>query len=139
MFWFQADVRQIMRATPRIITAHLGPNFQHVFERHTCVCKLVLQQHNHIVVVLLDLLLLSRFGTALGFTLLNICLERCNLPVDTCNILFDNEGELLNKDLAGRDGQQKGTRTLISTGRSSNSVLRFATVSHGYFSAPGNE
>jgi len=87
-----------MRATQRIVTAYLGPNFQHVFERHARVCKFILQQHDHIVVVLLDLLLLSRFGTALGFTLLNICLERCNLLVDTCNVLFDDESELL-KDI----------------------------------------
>ena len=84
--------------------------------------------------MLLDLLLFSRFGTALGFPLLNICLERCNLPVDTRNVLFDDESELL-KDIfsrfEGKDEQQRGTRTLISTGRSSNSVLRFATVSHG--------
>jgi hypothetical protein len=87
-----------MRATQRIATAYLGPNFQHVFERHARICKLILQQHDHIVVVLLDLLLLSRFSTALGFTLLNIRLERCNLLVDTCNILFNDESELL-KDI----------------------------------------
>jgi len=84
-----------MRATQRVVTGYLGPNFQHVLERHARVCKLILQQHDHIVVVLLDLLLLSRFGTALGFTLLNVCLERCNLPVDTCNVLFDDKSELL--------------------------------------------
>jgi len=51
--------------------------------------------------VFLDLLLLSRFGTALGFPLLDICLERCNLLVDTCNVLFDDESELL-KDIFSR-------------------------------------
>ena len=87
-----------MKATQRIATTYLGPNFQYVFERHARVCKLILQQHDHIVVVLLDLLVLGRFGTALGFTLLNICLERCNLLVDTCNVLLDDESELL-KDI----------------------------------------
>jgi hypothetical protein len=87
-----------MRATPRIVAGYLGPNLQHVFERHARVCKLILQQHDYIIVVLLDLLLLSRLGTALGFTLLKICLERCNLLVDTCNVLFDNESKLL-KDI----------------------------------------
>jgi hypothetical protein len=120
-----------MRATQTIGAAHLGPNFQHVFERHTRVRKLILQQHDHIIVVLLDLLLLSRFGPALGFTLLDICLKRCNLPVDTCNVLFDDESELLYNIFQVLDEQQRGTRTLISTGRSSNSVFRFATVSHG--------
>jgi len=47
------------------------------------------------VVVLFNLLLLSRFGTAVGFTLFDICLERCNLPVDTCNVLLDDESEFL--------------------------------------------
>lgn len=57
-----------------MVAAYLGPNLQHVFERHARVCELILQQHDHIVVVLLYLLLLSRFCTALDFTLLNICL-----------------------------------------------------------------
>ena len=48
------------------------------------------------MVVLLDLLFLGRFGTALGFTLFEIGLKRCNLLVDTCNVLFDNERKLLN-------------------------------------------
>jgi hypothetical protein len=48
------------------------------------------------VVVLLDLLFLGRFGTALGFTLFAIGLKRCNLLVDTCNVLFDDERKLLN-------------------------------------------
>lgn len=52
--------------------------------------------------MLLDLLLLSRFGTALGFTLLKVCLERCNLFVDTCNVLFDDESKLLKDDLGER-------------------------------------
>ena len=84
-----------MRATQRTVTAYLGPNLQHIFERHTRVCKLILQQHDHIVVVLLDLLLLSRFDTTLGSTLLDISLERCNLLVDTCNVLLYDESELL--------------------------------------------
>jgi len=45
--------------------------------------------------MLLNLLLLSRLGTALGFTLFEICLERRNLPVDTCNVLLDDKSEFL--------------------------------------------
>jgi hypothetical protein len=69
-----------------------------------------LQQHDHIVVVLLDLLLLCRFGTALGFTLLNICLERCNLPVDTCNVLFDYESEFLRDIFQDVGGEMNSKR-----------------------------
>lgn len=42
-----------------MFATYLGPNLQHVFERHARVRKLVLQQHDHIVIMLLDLLLLS--------------------------------------------------------------------------------
>ena len=76
-------------------TPYLGPNLEHVFERHARVCKLILQEHDHIVVVLLDLLLLSRLGAALRFVLFDIRLERSNLLVDTRNVLFDDESKFL--------------------------------------------
>jgi hypothetical protein len=47
------------------------------------------------VVVLFNLLLLGRFGAVLSFTLFHIGLERCNLLVDTRNVLFDDESKLL--------------------------------------------
>jgi len=54
-----------------------------------------LQEHDHIVAVLLNLLLLCRLGAGLRFTLLDICLERCNLPVDTRDVLFYDKSKFL--------------------------------------------
>jgi len=116
-------------------TTHLGPNLEHIFERHARICKLILQKHDHIVIVLLYLLLLGGLGTALRFTLLDICLERSNLPIDARNVLFDDESKFLMavlKDLRKATTTKRMTRTLISTGRSSNRVLRLATINHGF-------
>jgi hypothetical protein len=114
-------------------TTYLGPNLEHVFERHARICKLILQKHDHIVIVLLYLLLLGGLGAALRSTLLDICLERSNLPIDARNVLFDDESEFLMAVLRDlRKATTKWmTRTLISTGRSSNRVLRLATINHG--------
>jgi len=54
-----------------------------------------LQEHDHIVVVFLNLLLLGRLGAGLRFPLLNICLERCNLLVDARNVLFYDKSKFL--------------------------------------------
>jgi len=116
-------------------TTHLGPNLEHIFERHARICKLILQKYDHIVIVLLYLLLLGGLGTALRFTLLDICLERSNLPIDARNVLFDDESKFLMavlKDLRKATTTKRMTRTLISTGRSSNRVLRLATINHGF-------
>jgi hypothetical protein len=51
--------------------------------------------------VLINLLLFGRLGAALRFTLLYICLERCNLLVDARNVLFNDEGEFLNSHFGG--------------------------------------
>lgn len=124
-------------------TTHLGPNLEHIFERHARICKLILQKHDHIVIVLLYLLLLGGLGAALRFTLLDICLERSNLPIDARNVLFDDESKFL---MAGLRYMRKATttttkrmaRTLISTGRSSNRVLRLATMNHGFERSEGS-
>lgn len=68
-------------------------------------------------------------GTTLRITLLDIRLQRSDLLVETCNILFDNVCEFLGADMSKlADSHRKDILTLISTGRSSNSVFRFATV-----------
>ena len=74
---------------------YLCPDFQHIFKCHTRVCELVLQQHDDVVVVLLNLLPFGRLGAALCLALFHICLESRNLLVDICNILLDNESEFL--------------------------------------------
>ena len=82
------------------------------------------------MVVLLNLLLFGRLGAALCLALFHVRLERRNLLVDICNVLLDNESEFLKLSCKVRvmtGGARQVTRTLISTGRSSNSVLRFAT------------
>jgi hypothetical protein len=88
---------------------YLGPNLQHIFKCHARVCELVLQQHDDIVAVLLNLLPLSRLGTTLRFTLLHIRLERSNLLVDVCNILLDDESKFLKFFIRGLAGHGIGT------------------------------
>ncbi len=50
---------------------YLGSNLEHVLERHTGICQLALQEHDHIVIVFLQLLALRRLG-ALRFTLFDV-------------------------------------------------------------------
>lgn len=47
------------------------------------------------MVVLLNLLPFGRLGIALCLALFHIRLERCNLLVDVCNVLLDDESEFL--------------------------------------------
>lgn len=122
-------------------TTHLGPNLEHIFERHARICKLILQKHDHIVIVLLYLLLLGGLGAALRFTLLDICLERSNLPIDARNVLFDDKRKFLMaimRYMRKATTTKRMARTLISTGRSSNRVLRLATMNHGFERSEGS-
>ena len=60
--------------------------------------------------------------------MLDIGLECCYLFIYTGNILFDDEGQFLKKYETGRLFNGSEWRTLISTGRSSKSVFRLATI-----------
>lgn len=90
-----------------------------------------MQEYDHIVAVLLNLLLLCRLGAALRSTLLDICLERCNLLVYARNVLFYDKSKFLTvvfEDSRKKRKAERVPRTLISTGRSSNNVFRLATA-----------
>ena len=76
--------------------AYLCADFEDVLEGDARVCELVLQQHDDIMVVLLQLLPLRGLGP-LSLTLLDICLELSNLLVDVGNVLFDDIREFLGK------------------------------------------
>ena len=78
----------------KLHTTYLCPNFQHILECHTGIRQLALQQHDDIVIVLLQLHPLSGLG-ALSFAFLDICLKLCNLLVDVGNVLLDDVGEFL--------------------------------------------
>ena len=73
---------------------NLCPNLQDVLERHACVREFALQQHNNIVIVLLQLLALRRLH-GIRFTLLDIRLKLSNLLVDAGNVLLDDVREFL--------------------------------------------
>ena len=86
---------------------HLCPDLQHVLERHASISELALQQHNDVMVVLLQLLALWRLGV-LRLALLDIRLQLSNLLVDIGNVLLDDEREFLSR--AFRRGAQSATR-----------------------------
>lgn len=109
--------------------AHLCPYLQYILECHARVGQLALEEHYDVVVVLVKLLSFRRLGP-LRIALLDVRLKRRYLFIDIRNILFDYEGEFLTRIKLGTDAFRAHTRTLISTGRSSNKVFRFATVIH---------
>lgn len=79
------------------------------------------------MVVLVDLFSFGGARVTLCMVLFHDGLQGSYLPIDAGNVLFDDECQFL---WSSSDGGREHpvTRTLISTGRSSNSVLRFATT-----------
>jgi hypothetical protein len=74
--------------------AHLCSDLQHVFKCHANVRELVLEEHDDVVVVFLDLLCFRGLGTLLH-ALLDVRLQRRNLFVEVCDVLLDYEREFL--------------------------------------------
>ena len=87
---------------------HLCPDLQHVLERHASISELALQQHNDVMVVLLQLLALWRLGV-LRLALLDIRLQLSNLLVDIGNVLFDDIGEFLGKMICSVSGSDEAS------------------------------
>ena len=77
---------------PNLFThTHLCPNLQNLLESHARTGEFTLQQHDHIGIVLVNLLVerILRMGSV---SLLEIGLQLCYLLVDTGNVLFDDKG-----------------------------------------------
>jgi hypothetical protein len=68
----------------------LGPDLEHVFEAHTRVGQATLEHHDHVIVVLVDLLALPA-GTPPARSLL---LQLCNLDIDRSDVLLDDIRQL---------------------------------------------
>lgn len=77
---------------------HLSPNLENIFKAQTGRNELVLQQHDNIIVVFVDLVItLPR----LGLFRFRIGLEGGYLLVQVRNILFDDVGEFLRGSWIG--------------------------------------
>lgn len=68
----------------------LSSYLQYVLECHAGICKLALQKHDDVVVVLVNLL-----RAAMGVVLLYVGLQRRNLLVDVRYVLLDDECQFL--------------------------------------------
>jgi len=75
---------------------YLSPNLQHVLERHACGSQLTLEQHDDVVVVLVDLFSFRSLGRLLYILLLDVNLKGGDLLVDPSNILLDYVREFLS-------------------------------------------
>ena len=64
---------------------------QNILEGDTGFRELALQDHDDIVVVLVNLLCYMRLW-ATAFVLLDICLKGGDLSIEICDILFNNKG-----------------------------------------------
>jgi len=121
MFWPDVSPKR-----PGLGCTDLCPELEDVLEGHARVGELSLEHHDDVAVVFVDHLCLGR--GCIARMLLDMGLESCNLLVEACNVLLDDEGEFLETEgVKSGPEQVLKTRTLISTGRSSNRVLRFAT------------
>ena len=105
--------------------AHLRPDLEHVLEPNTCIGEFTLQHHDDIVVVFRDLLTASLIQSVF-----RELLQLTNLLIQRRDVLLDDVCEFLNASRlsAEHDSSSSGQLTLISTGRSSNSVFLLATV-----------
>ena len=110
--------------------AYLSAHFQHILKGHAGAGQFALQEHDNIAIVLVYLFAFERFRGCLCIALFDIGLKSCNLLVDVCNVLLDDEGQFLRELSRWQSWESYGQLTLISTGRSSNRVLRLATGGH---------
>jgi hypothetical protein len=76
------------------VRGNLCPNFQNIFESHTCGSEFALQKHDNIVVVFLHLLSEWFFGV-LALLTLDERLQGGYLFVDIGNVLLNYIGEFL--------------------------------------------
>lgn len=106
----------------------LCSDFENIFEVYASVCEFVLQHHDDVVIMLINLFSLCRLGTTLSIVSFEGRLQSGNLSVYVGYVLLDDVGQFLSEWMnIGNTECTKRTRTLISTGRSSNNVFRFAT------------
>jgi hypothetical protein len=76
----------------------LRAELEHVLERHARGCELALEQHHHVRLVLVRLLLVGR-ARAAGTVLADVRLQHRDLLVHARDVLLDDVREFLRRDV----------------------------------------